>query len=161
MKMQRRYSKRELLGQIHVDYLFSADKLAGVTPESTRWGILGAFLKAGEARAERLVETDGGFIVLQSIPHRPNSGAIYVYNESLRAFFWLRFDEKEDTLNSIDFQNALRVYNLFAYAAVLGGSHRRHHPVHRRRKPVAQMTASGQPNKSAHKTNFAVKAVFD
>jgi hypothetical protein len=161
MKMQRRYSKRELLGQLHVDYLFSADKLAGITPESTRWEILGAFLKAGEARAERLVETDGGFIVLQSIPHRPDSGAIYAFNESLRAFFWLRFDEKEDTLNSIDFQNALRVYNLFAYAAVLGGPRRRHRPVHRRRKTAVQRTATGQMNRPDHNFNSAARAVFD
>jgi hypothetical protein len=161
MKMQRRYSKRELLGQLHVDYLFSAEKLAGIMPESTRWEILGAFLKAGEARAERLVETDGGFIVLQSIPHRPNSGAIYVYNESLRAFFWLRFDEKEDTLNSVDFQNALRVYNLFAYAAVIGGPRRRHRPVHRRRKTAVQITTSDQHNQSARILSFAAKPVFD
>lgn len=161
MKMQRRYSKRELLGQLHVDYLFSADKLAGVTPVSTRWEILGAFLKAGEARAERLVETDGGFIVLQSIPHRLNSGAIYVYNESLRGFFWLRFDEKEDTLNSSDFQNALRVYNLFAYASVIGGSRHRHHSVHRRRKTAAQIADTGQPNLPVRKLSFTAKAVFD
>ena len=143
MKTQRRYSKRELLGQLHVDYLFSADKLAGITPQSTRWEILGAFLKAGEARAERLVETDGGFIVLQSIPHRANSGAIYVYNESLRAFFWLRFDEKEDTLNSSDFQNALRVYNLVGYTAVFERSRRRH----RRTRHVVHHAASTSENK--------------
>jgi hypothetical protein len=156
MTIRRRYSKRELLGQLHVDYLFSAEKLAGITPKSTRWEILGAFLKAGEARAERLVETDGGFIVLQSIPHRPNSGAIYAFNESLRAFFWMRFDEKEDTLNSIDFQNALRVYNLFAYTAAVGIPRRRHHPVHRRRKSAAQMAAPVQRNRPEFSINSAV-----
>ena len=77
MKTQRRYSKRELFGQLRVDYLFSTDALPGLKPGSSRWEVLAAFLKNGDARAERLIETDGGLIFLQSIPHRPNTGAIY------------------------------------------------------------------------------------
>lgn len=107
----RRYSKRELLGSLHVDYVLSVTDL-GLAPGTNRWDVLRAFLAVGEARAERLVEEQGGFLVLQSIAGRPNTGGIYAYVERLQAFFWLRFDLKEDTLNGDDFQNALRVYHL-------------------------------------------------
>src|SRR3954452_2886219 len=110
----RRYSKRELLGNLHVDYVMSVTDL-GLAPGSNRWDVLRAFLAVGEARAERLVEEENGFLILQSIPGRPNTGGIYLYAENLQAFFWLRFDLKEDTLNADDFQLALRVYRLTAF----------------------------------------------
>ena len=106
-----RYSKRELLGDLHVDYVMSVTDL-GLAAGSNRWDVLRAFLAVGEARAERLVEEDEGFLILQSIPGRPNTGRIYLFTEPLQAFFWLRFDHKEDTLNGDDFQFALRVYHL-------------------------------------------------
>lgn len=114
MHTQRRYSKRELLGQLRVEYLFSIYELAGVTPSSSRWEVLGAFLKAGEARAERLIETEGGFLFLQSIPGRPNTGAIYAYNEAAQVFLWMRFD-RDDDLNGVDFDRAVWAYRLLQW----------------------------------------------
>jgi hypothetical protein len=116
--MQRRYSKRELLGQLRVDYLFSTDSLSGLTSSSSRWEVLAAFLKAGDARAERLIETEGGLIFLQSIPHRPNTGAIYVYNEAARVFLWMRFD-RDDDLNGSDFDQAVWAYRLLRWTNLL------------------------------------------
>jgi hypothetical protein len=110
----RRYSKRELLGSLHVDYVMSVTDL-GLAAGSNRWDVLRAFLAVGEARAERLVEDENGFLILQSIAGRPNTGGIYLYAENLQSFFWLRFDLKEDTLNADDFQLALRVYRLTAF----------------------------------------------
>ena len=55
MSHRRRYSKRELLGSLHVDYIMSVSDL-GLRPGTNRWDVLRAFLKRGEARAERLVE---------------------------------------------------------------------------------------------------------
>ena len=114
MKTQRRYSKRELLGRLRVDFLFSKDALPSLAPGSSRWEVLAAFLKAGEARAERLIETDGGLIFLQSIPHRPNTGAIYVYHEATGSFLWLRFD-RDDDLNGVDFDKAVWAYRLLKW----------------------------------------------
>ena len=114
MKTQRRYSKRELLGRLRVDYLFSTDALSGLASGSSRWEVLAAFLKAGDARAERLIETDGGLIFLQSIPHRPNTGAIYVYHEATGSFLWLRFD-RDDDLNGVDFDKAVWAYRLLKW----------------------------------------------
>ncbi len=114
MNAQRRYTKREILGQLRVEYLFSIDQLSGVDAASTRWEVLGAFLKAGEARAERLIETDGGLIFLQSIPHRPNTGAIYVYHEASGSFLWMRFD-RDDDLNGADFDQAVWAYKLLKW----------------------------------------------
>jgi hypothetical protein len=111
---RRRYSKRELLGSLQVDYVMSVHDL-GLASETNRWEVLRAFLRVGEARAEQLIEDDGGFLLLQSVPGRANTGAIYVYNESLKAFFWLRFEHKEDTLNSADFHDALRIYKLLKF----------------------------------------------
>ena len=112
----RRYSKRELLGSLHVDYIMSISDL-GLLPNTNRWEVLRAFLKRGEARAERLVEDKDGFLILQSIPGRRNTGAIYVYREPLGAFFWLSFGEREDDLSAEDFQNALRIHRLVRFVA--------------------------------------------
>jgi hypothetical protein len=125
---RRRYSKRELLGSLHVDYVMSVTDL-GLAAGSNRWDVLRAFLAVGEARAERLIEEEDGFLILQSVPGRPNTGGIYLYAERLQAFFWLRFDLKEDTLNADDFQLALRVYRLTAFIKEERPSsrRRRHH----------------------------------
>src|SRR5215475_3791330 len=50
-----RYSKRELQGSMHVDYVMSVSDL-GLVPGTNRWEVLRAFLNRGEGRAERLVE---------------------------------------------------------------------------------------------------------
>jgi hypothetical protein len=133
----RRYSKRELLGSLHVDCILSVFDL-GLAPGTNRWEVLRAFLDRGEARAERLVEDHDGFLILQSIPGRPNTGAVYVYRESLQAFFWLRFGDREDDLNPEDFQNALRVHRLVrlvACAPSKAHQNRRHR--HRRGRRAA------------------------
>ena len=128
----RRYSKRELLGNLHVDYVMSVTDL-GLAARSNRWDVLRAFLAVGEARAERLVEENDGFLILQSVPGQPNTGGIYLFAEPLEAFFWLRFDHKEDTLNGDDFQLALRVYRLLD---LINGERRKfHRPRGHRNRP--------------------------
>ncbi len=132
MSHRRRYSKRELLGSLHVDYIMSVSAL-GLQPGTNRWDVLRAFLKRGEARAERLVEDRHGFLMLQSIPGRPNTGAMYLYRENLQAFFWLSFGNREDDLNGEDFQNALRVHRLIRLVG--DGPRPRHRNRYRRRHP--------------------------
>jgi len=122
---RRRLSKRELPVSLYVDYIMSVSDL-GLQPGTNRWEVLRAFLHRGEARAERVVEERDGFLILQSIPGRQNSGGIYVYRESLGAFFWLRFGNREDDLNGEDFQNALRIHRLLRFVA--------DRPRHRRRR---------------------------
>lgn len=124
----RRYSKRELLGSLYVDYVMSVQDL-GLAPDSSRWEILREFLHIGEARAERLIEEPGGFLFLQSVAGQPNSGAIYVYNESLKAFFWLQFEAKDGSLNGRDFDYAVRVYHLLKFTVNANRTRRprRHH----------------------------------
>jgi hypothetical protein len=136
---RRGYSKRELLGSLHVDYVMSVSDL-GLVPGTNRWEVLRAFLKRGEGHAERLVEARDGFLILQSIPGRPNTGAVYVYREQLGAFFWLSFGEREDDLSGEDFQNALRIHTLLRFVADRPG---RGHTVRRvdlargrRRQPI-------------------------
>jgi hypothetical protein len=138
-RYRRRYSKRELLGSLHVDFVMSVKDL-GLAPGANRWDVLRAFLAVGEARAERLVEENGGFLVLQSVPGRPNTGAIYTYIERLQAFFWLRFERKEDDLNGDDFQNALRIYHLLDFVQGYYRPHRSH-PGDRRRERLERSTA--------------------
>jgi hypothetical protein len=144
----RRYSKRELLGSLHVDCILSVADL-GLATGTNRWEVLRAFLDRGEAHAERLVEDRDGFVILQSIPGRQNTGAVYVYRESLQAFFWLRFGDREDDLNPEDFQNALRVHRLVrlvADAPSKARGHRRHrHRGRRRAASVAVPPALSAP----------------
>ena len=137
----RRYSKRELLGSLYVDYVMSVTDL-GLTSKANRWDVLRAFLDVGEARAERLVEESGGFLVLQSVPGRPNTGAIYAYVERLHAFFWLRFEAKEDTLNGDDFQHALRIHHLVRFVSGRPDYVRRRHRRNRNARAVAKGTAA-------------------
>jgi hypothetical protein len=122
MQIERRHSKREILGQLRVDYLFGADELPGVSSSSTRWDVLAAFLRVAEGCAERLIEIQGGLIFLQSIPGRPNTGAIYAYNEARRAFVWLRFD-RDDDLNGRDFDRVVWAYRLARHDRVLWQTH--------------------------------------
>lgn len=117
MKMQRRYSKREVLGQLRVEYLFSTNELTGIHRMSLRWEVLAAFLKAGEGRAERLIETDGGLVFLQSIPHRPSTGAIYVYHEASGSFLWMRFD-RDDDLSGREFDQVVWAYQLLKWTNI-------------------------------------------
>ena len=138
----RRYSKRELLGSLHVDYIMSVTDL-GLAARTNRWDVLRAFLAAGEARAERLVEEEDGFLILQSVPGEPNTGGIYLFAEPLQSFFWLRFDLKEDTLNGNDFQIALRVYRLLDLIdGKRRNSHRRHVPGNHPIRPVPELGLS-------------------
>ena len=143
-RRHRRYSKRELLGSLHVDYVISVTDL-GLAAWSNRWDVLRAFLAVGEARAERLVEEEDGFLILQSIPGRPNTGGIYLYAEKLQSFFWLRFDLKEDTLNADDFQLALRIYRLTAFIQEQPQSFRRR----RRRGAKDAVPMEGVPRGTA------------
>ena len=134
----RRYSKRELLGSLYVDYVMSVQDL-GIAPNSSRWEILREFLRIGEARAERLIEEPGGLLFLQSVAGQPNSGAIYVYNESLKAFFWLRFEMKDGSLNSREFDYAVRVYHLLNFT-VNANRNRRPRKHHRKSIPWRRQT---------------------
>jgi hypothetical protein len=136
----RRYSKRELLGSLHVDYVMSVTDL-GLASNTNRWDVLRAFLNVGEARAERLVEETGGFLLLQSVPGCPNTGAIYAYIERLQAFFWLRFEQKEDTLNGEDFQNVLRVHHLVKFVSGHPGVPPRRHRRNRKGRRAAKGAA--------------------
>jgi hypothetical protein len=82
-------------------------------------------------------------VILQSIAGRQNTGAIYVYRESLQAFFWLRFGDREDDLNPQDFQKALRVHRLVRLVADAPSNahrHRRHR--HRGRRQAGSVAVS-------------------
>src|SRR5215469_4713289 len=149
----RRYSKRELLGSLHVDYVMSVTDL-GLAPKTNRWGVLRAFLDVGEARAERLVEESGGFLFLQSVPGRPNTGAIYVFIERLQAFFWLRFEQKEDTLNGEDFQNALRIHHLLKFVSGNSGNAHRRRRNRKARHHAKGAGAIAAPASSANNASF-------
>jgi len=141
---RRRYSKRELLGSLHIDYVMSVSDL-GLVPGTNRSEVLRAFLKRGEGFVERLVEAQEGFLILQSIPGRQNTGAIYAYRESLGAFFWLRFGEREDDLSGEDFQNALRIHRLIRFVADRPG-HRRRWPTERDAADLASRTSVSYSN---------------
>ena len=146
---RHRYSNRELLGSLHVDYIMSVFDL-GLVPGTNRWQVLRAFLNRGEGRAERLVEARDGFLILQSIPGRQNTGAIYLYRESLGAFYWLRFGQREDDLSGEDFQNALRIHRLIRF--VTERPRRGHRRRRRKMRPGldSSCTSISHSNGSAH-----------
>ena len=160
---RRRYSKRELLGNLHVDYIMSVTDL-GLAHGTNRWDVLRAFLDRGEARAERLVEDKDGFLILQSIPGRRNTGAIYVYRESLGAFFWLTFGERADDLSGEDFQNALRIHRLVRFVADIPkhwyGRGRRRQAVRRASTGCVPIAPGGRMRSSTALTVFEERPLF-
>ena len=106
---QRRYSKRELLGNLHVDYVMSVTDL-GLAAEIQSLGCI-ARIPGRWGSPSGTAGRGGGWVSdppEYSGTSQTQAGST-LYAEPLQAFFWLRFDFKEDTLNGDDFQLALRV----------------------------------------------------
>lgn len=98
--------------RITLEFRFRANDLAGIGSKANRWQVLQAFLMMSEGQAERLIEGKNGFIVLESIPNQPSSGAVYVYHEPSRSFYWLQFGARIDDLSASEFD---RIANQLAH----------------------------------------------
>jgi hypothetical protein len=79
--------------------------------------IIREFLKIGEAVAARWIQMPRGILLLQVVPGRPDSGAIYLYDRAKQLFYMLGFDGPEDNLTPDEFDQLFGEYQLLRYAA--------------------------------------------
>lgn len=79
--------------------------------------IIREFLKIGEAVAARWIQMPRGILLLQVVPGRPDSGAIYLYDRAKQLFYMLGFDGPDDNLTSDEFDQLFEEYQLLRYAA--------------------------------------------
>jgi hypothetical protein len=78
--------------------------------------IIREFLKIGEAVAARWIQMPHGILILQMVPGRSDSGAIYLYDRQQQAFYLLGFDGPDDHLTIEEFEHLMVEYGLLLFA---------------------------------------------
>jgi hypothetical protein len=91
-----------------------ASSLKTITSTSSRWQVLEAFLLSSEGRAERVLESSAGLVILMAIPDQPGTGAFYIYDEIHRAFSMVTFADQE-TFHSSMFDYVVQFYDLVRF----------------------------------------------
>jgi len=104
-------------GPIRFQPLFTTADI-GLRNDASVEHIVKVFLHVGEAVAARWIEMPRGILLLQSVPDRPASGAIYLYDRERHIFFFVSFvDGQEDTLTTTEFEQLVDEYNLVSWTA--------------------------------------------
>lgn len=104
-------------GPIRFSLLFTTDDI-GLSSNASVEHIIKAFLNTGEAIAARWIEMPKGILLLQAVPGRPASGAIYLYDRERRTFFFVDFvDGRDDNLTAPEFDRLVAEYDLISWAA--------------------------------------------
>lgn len=103
-------------GALYFHRLFSVEELGFRNPEPFAGPLIRQFLKIGEAVAGRWIEMPNAILLLQMVPGKPDSGAVYFYDRRQQIFYLLCFDGADDNLTLEDFEHLLSEYNLLRYA---------------------------------------------
>ena len=103
-------------GAIHFHRLFSLRELAVRNCEPYTNRLIRKFLEIGEAVAARRIEMPRGILLLQMVPDKPDSGAVYLYDRQQEVFYLIWFDGQDDNLTSEEFNELLSEYRLVQYA---------------------------------------------
>ena len=104
-------------GEISFQPLFTSGDI-GVRDGATVEQVVKNFLWIGEAIAERWIEMPKGILLLQSIPGRDGSGAIYLYDRDRQVFFFVNFaDGRDDSFTAVEFDALVNEYDLVSFAA--------------------------------------------
>lgn len=110
-------------GAIRFHRLFSLAQLAIGNCEPFTDRIIRKFLEIGEAVAARWIEMPRGILLLQMVPGRCDTGAIYLYDRQQEVFYLIGFDGPEDNLTLEEFNQLLTEYRLIQYAEQPGLIH--------------------------------------
>jgi hypothetical protein len=114
--MNRNSTKNLSRGAIHFHRLFSLQQLAIGNCEPFTDRIIRKFLEIGEAVNARWIEMPRGILLLQMVPGRSDTGAIYLYDRQKEVFYLIGFDGPEDNLTLEEFNQLLSEYRLIQYA---------------------------------------------
>jgi hypothetical protein len=104
-------------GAIHFHKLFNLAALGLKDSGLYVDRIIREFLKIGEAVAARWIQMPRGILLLQVVPGRPDSGAIYLYDRAKQLFYMLGFDGPDDNLTPAEFDQLFEEYQLLLYAS--------------------------------------------
>ena len=103
MKTRTRRSPR-----IEFRPLFRATELKGVGRKSNHLQVMVAFQQTAECTVERFVEAPNGWLLLASVPGRPNTGGIYLYDDRSKLIFWLAIAGRDEDFSASEFDNLLK-----------------------------------------------------
>ena len=104
-------------GTLHFHKLFNLASLGLKDTGLFVERIIREFLKIGEAVAARWIQMPRGVLLLQMVPGRPDTGAMYLYDRQEQAFYMLGFDGADDNLTIADFDELFAEYNLLRYVS--------------------------------------------
>lgn len=133
-------------GTLYFHRLFSVHELGFGNPEPFIGSLIRKFLRIGEAVAGRWIEMPQGILVLQLVPGKADSGAIYLYDRRQHVFYLLCFDGEDDHLTLEDFNHLLSEYDLLRYAE--------HPSLVQSRPPMPDSQISHNPKPAAQTKGF-------
>jgi hypothetical protein len=104
-------------GTMSFHRLFSASEIGiGANADYFTTAVIRQFLKIGEAVAARWIEMPQGVLILQLVPGRADSGAIYLYDRRQQVFYMIGFDGPDDSLTLEEFNQLVVEYDLVRVA---------------------------------------------
>ena len=103
MKTRTRRSPR-----IEFRPMFRATELKGVGRKSSHLQVMVAFQQTAECTVDRFVEAPNGWLLLASVPGRPNTGGIYLYDDRSKYIFWLAIAGREEDFSASEFDDLLQ-----------------------------------------------------
>ena len=104
-------------GAVSFEPLFTAEEI-GLGKEANVEHVMKVFVTLGEALASRWIEMPKGVLLLQAVPDRPQSGAIYLYDRERQIFYFACFDQgHDDSLSVEEFEQLVTEYDLVSWTA--------------------------------------------
>ena len=104
-------------GPLNITQLFTITDI-GLRDGAGAPHVVKVFMHVGEAVVARWIEMPRGILLLQTVPDRPDSGAIYLYDRQRQLFFFVAFAEgRDDSLTTADFDQLVTEYDLISLAA--------------------------------------------
>jgi hypothetical protein len=121
VEQQRSIDKERIMSQsrgaVSFEPLFTAEDI-GLRKDANVEHAIKVFLYVGEAIASRWIEMPKGVLLLQAIPGRPESGAIYLYDRQQQIFYFVFFEEgRDDSLTTAQFEQLVDEYNLLVWTS--------------------------------------------
>jgi hypothetical protein len=142
-------------GALHFHRLFSLRQLAIGNCEPFIGRIIRKFLEIGEAVASRWIEMPRGILVFQTIPGRPDSGAIYLYDRQQEVFYLIWFDGPDDNLTLEESNQLISEYRLLQYVEQPSLIHSEVRTVHNMADSATEAeTTQPTPRFIAHTTSW-------
>ena len=104
-------------GAVRFDPLFTTADI-GLRQDASVEHVVKAFLNVGEAQASRWIEMPRGVLLFQTVPDKPASGAIYLYDRQRHIFYLVCFPNgRDDALTVPEFDQLVVEYDLVSRAA--------------------------------------------